>query len=88
MFKPVEERFNKIISLINNAIEKKISKSKDDYADAILLVIVDTSGASIARLKEFLSNHYSKNKINKSPFDRIFLIPRNPPNYTDLFIEL
>ena len=55
---------------------------------AILLVVVDTSGGSITRLNDFLSNHYSKNKINKFPFNRIFLIPRNPPNYKDLFIEL
>ena len=87
-FRPVEERFNKIISLINDAVKKKISKSKDDYVGAILLIVVDSSGTSITRLKDFLSNYYSKNKINKSPFDRIFLIPRNPPNYKDLFIEL
>lgn len=88
MFKPTEERYNKIISLINNAVKKKILKSKDDYVGAILLVVVDTSGGSITRLNDFLSNHYSKNKINKFPFNRIFLIPRNPPNYKDLFIEL
>ena len=87
-FRPVGERFNKIISLINDAVKKKISKSKDDYVGAILLIVVDTSGTSITRLNDFLSNHYSKNKINKFPFNRIFLIPRNPPNYKDLFIEL
>ena len=43
-------------------IKKKISKSKDDYVGAILLVVVDTSGGSITRLNDFLSNHYSKNK--------------------------
>lgn len=88
LFKPVEDRFNEIISLIDKAIKEKILKNKDDYIGAILLVVIDTSGTLTARLNEFLIDHYSKNKIDKNPFERIFLIPRNPPDSKDLFIEL
>ena len=87
-FKPVEEGWNKICQLINEVINKKVSLNKTDYKNAILLVIVDTLGTHVSKLKQFLIEYYTKNTIKKGPFKEIFLIPRNPPDYKNLFIKL
>ncbi len=87
-FKPVEEGWNKICQLINEVINKKVSLNKTDYKNAILLVIVDTLGTHVSKLNQFLIEYYTKNTIKKGPFKEIFLIPRNPPDYKNLFIKL
>jgi len=88
VFKNVIETWNRINKLIQKSISKKTSTPKTDYKDAILLVVVDTSGTSVSRLNKYLTKYYSENSINKDPFKEIFLISRNPQNYFDLFIKL
>ena len=88
VFKNVIERLNRINKLIQKSISNKTSTPKTDYKDAILLVVVDTSGTSVSRLNKYLTKYYSENSINKDPFKEIFLISRNPQNYFDLFIKL
>lgn len=87
-FTSAEDRYNEIYKRILSAIEKKKLKNKEDYVDSILLVVVDTTGGRIEKLKENIIDKLKKQQISKSPFSRVFLICSNPPEYSSFFWEI
>lgn len=87
-FTSAEDRYNEIYKRILSAIEKKKLKNKEDYVDSILLVVVDTTGGRIEKLKEYIIDKLKKQQISKYPFSRVFLICSNPPEYSSFFWEI
>ena len=83
-----EDKREKILSLIRKSFEHKENLNRESYKNAILLIVVDTDGTNIIKLKQFLKENIHDVLKTKGTFDRIFLISRNPLKYDDLFMEI